>query len=76
VIKIIKSFDQLKKHNFDQLNFGQVIIPPYFIVDCQKLYLLSLLIKMNTTKKKKETPSKIRNLERNEKKNLRAFVNN
>jgi hypothetical protein len=31
---------------------------------------------MNTTKKKKETPSKIRNLERNEKKNLRAFVNN
>ena len=25
---IIKSFDQLKKHNFDQLNFGQVIISP------------------------------------------------
>jgi hypothetical protein len=23
---IIKNFDQVKKHNFDQVNFGQVII--------------------------------------------------
>jgi hypothetical protein len=26
---IIKNFDQLKNDNFDQLNFGQVIIPPF-----------------------------------------------
>ncbi len=26
---IIKTFDQVKKHNFDQVNFGQVIISPY-----------------------------------------------
>jgi hypothetical protein len=25
---IIKTFDQVKKHNFDQVNFGQVIISP------------------------------------------------
>jgi hypothetical protein len=25
---IIKNFDQVKKHNFDQVNFGQVIISP------------------------------------------------
>jgi hypothetical protein len=24
---LIKTFDQVKKHNFDQVNFGQVIIP-------------------------------------------------
>jgi hypothetical protein len=23
---LIKTFDQVKKHNFDQVNFGQVII--------------------------------------------------
>ena len=27
---IIKNFDQVKKHNFDQVNFGQVIISPLF----------------------------------------------
>ena len=26
---IIKNFDQVKKHNFDQVNFGQVIISPF-----------------------------------------------
>jgi hypothetical protein len=27
---LIKTFDQVKKHNFDQVNFGQVIIPFIF----------------------------------------------
>jgi hypothetical protein len=37
---IIKNFDQVKKHNFDQVNFGQVIISPinqsYYTIKCEK----------------------------------------
>jgi hypothetical protein len=39
---IIKNFDQVKKHNFDQVNFGQVIISLYKEVfqKLRKIYFL------------------------------------
>jgi hypothetical protein len=37
-----ENFDQLKKHNFDQVNFGQVIIP-HFISDTNKESPITLL---------------------------------
>jgi hypothetical protein len=39
---IIKSFDQLKKHNFDQLNFGQVIISRVRLVNLAILSIANL----------------------------------
>ncbi len=36
---IIKTFDQLKNDNFDQLIFGQVIIPQYSINILKFMYI-------------------------------------
>jgi hypothetical protein len=34
-----ETFDQLKKHNFDQVKFDQVIIPPK-ILSCSRNFLM------------------------------------
>jgi len=47
---IIKNFDQVKKHNFDQVNFGQVII--FQGKDCNLILQLKNILQSNFTIKK------------------------